>query len=228
MSQKIIDYTLNSLAPANPDGSSPATVTGCTVVVGPGATTLGTYPKALRFGAKGQLKAALPIANLNTKKFCVRLVFKVDKAVTARQMLTESNALPFRLYLIPGTGTSDFHLVSAVTTSAYGLGKASTEFFTDLHLGTWYAADLVYDTDTLAVFVNGIIYSVHAFPDGTVAPGTADQLFAGISSGGADSFKRLSPFRIIPLPKCRIIRHSLERVLAFLVYFHLLLLRCHI
>jgi hypothetical protein len=189
MSQKIIDYTLNSLAPANPDGSSPATVTGCTVVVGPGATTLGTYPKALRFGAKGQLRATLSIANLNTKKFCVRLVFKVDKAVTARQMLTESNALPFSLYLIPGTGTSDFHLVSAVTTSAYGLGKASTEFFTDLHLGTWYAADLVYDTDTLAVFVNGIIYSVHAFPDGTVAPGTADQLFAGISSGGADSFK---------------------------------------
>jgi hypothetical protein len=189
MSQKIIDYTLNKLAPANPDGSCQATVTGCTVVAGPGATTLGTYPKALRFRAKGQLKATLPIANLNTKKFCVRLVFKVDKAVTARQVLTESNALPFSLYLIPGTGTSDFHLVSAVTTSAYGLGKASTEFFIDLHLGTWYAADLVYDTDTLAVFVNNIIYSVHAFPDGTLASGTADQLFAGISSGGSDSFK---------------------------------------
>jgi hypothetical protein len=73
-------------------------------VVNPRATTLGTYPKALRFSAKGQLKATLPIANLNTKKFCVRLVFKVDKAVTARQVLTESNAVPFSLYLIPGTG----------------------------------------------------------------------------------------------------------------------------
>jgi hypothetical protein len=189
MSQKIIDYTLNSLTPTNPDGSSPATVTGCSVVSGPGATTLGTYPQALHFKAKGQLKATLPVANLNTKKFCVRLVFKVDKAVTARQILAESNALPFSLYLIPGTGTSDFHLISAVTTSAYGIGKASTEFFIDLHLGTWYAADLVYDTDTLAVFVNSVIYSVHAFPDGTVASGTADQLFAGISSGGSESFK---------------------------------------
>jgi hypothetical protein len=168
-------------------------VTGCTVAVGPGATTLGTYPKALRFSAKGQLKATLPIANLNTKKFCVRLVFKVDKAVTARQVLTESNAVPFSLYLITGTGTSDFHLVSAVTTSAYGLGKASTEFFTDLHLGTWYAADLVYDTDTLAVFVDGIIYSVHAFPDGTVAPGTKEILASlGKVPTAVDSFPPIS------------------------------------
>jgi LGFP repeat/Concanavalin A-like lectin/glucanases superfamily len=191
MSQKIIDYTLDSLTPANPDASCPATVTGCTVGAGPGATTLGTYPKALHFKANGKLKATLPLANLNTKKFCVRLVFRVDKAVTARQTLTESNALPFSFYLMPGTGTSDFHLVSAVTTSAYGVGKASTEFFIDLHLGMWYAADLVYDTDTLAVFVNGIIYSVHAFPDGTIAAGTADQLFAGRSGNGADPFKGL-------------------------------------
>jgi hypothetical protein len=143
MSQKIIDYTLDSLTPANPDASCPATVTGCTVVAGPGATTLGTYPQALDFSASGQLKATLPLANLNAKKFCVRLVFKVDNAVTARQTLTESNALPFSFYVVPGTGTSDFHLVSAVTTKAYGSGKASTEFFVDLHLGTWYAADLV-------------------------------------------------------------------------------------
>src|SRR6266542_1408348 len=189
MSQKIIDYTLNSLTPSNPDSSCPATVTGCTVVAGPGATTLGTYPQALDFSANGQLKATLPLANLNAKKFCVRLVFKVDNAVTARQTLTESNALPFSFYLVPGTGTSDFHLVSAVGTAAYGFGKASTEFFIDLHLGTWYTADLVYDTDTLAVFVNATIYSVHAFPDGTIPAGPADQLFAGTSSSGADPFK---------------------------------------
>jgi hypothetical protein len=188
MSQKIIDYTLDSLTPANPDASCPATVTGCTVVTGPGATALGAYPHALDFSAGGRLKAVLPLANLNVKKFCVRLVFQVANAVTARQTLTESNALPFSLYLMPGAGASNFFLVSAVTTGTYGTGKASTEFFVDLHLGTWYVADLVYDTDTLAVFVNGAIYSVHAFPDGTIAAGTADQLFAGTSSGGMDPF----------------------------------------
>lgn len=188
MSQKIIDYTLDSLTPANPDGSFPATVTGCTVVAGPGDTTLGAYPQALDFSAEGKLEATLPLASLDAKKFCVRLVFKVDNAVTARQALAESNALPFSFYLIPGTGTSDFHLVSSVTTAAYGPGRASTEYFVDLSLGTWYAADLVYDTDTLAVFVNGVIYSVHAFPDGTIA-GTEGKLFVGTSASGTDQFK---------------------------------------
>jgi len=32
----------------------------------------------------------------------------------------------------------------------------------------------VYDTDTLAVFVDGALYSVHAFPEGTIAAATAD------------------------------------------------------
>ena len=189
MSQKIIDYTLDTLTPANPDGSSPATVTGCTVVAGPGATTLGTYPQALDFSTAGELVAKLPVAKLNSKRFCVRLVFAVPNTVTARETLAEAHALPFGLYVVPGTGTSDFHLVATVTTAAYGTGQASTEFFVDLHLGTWYAADLVYDTDTLAVFVNGVIYSVHAFPDGALASGMDDRLFAGTSSSGADPFK---------------------------------------
>lgn len=53
MSQKIIDYTLDTVNPANPDGSCPATVAGCTVVAGPGNTTLGEYPQALDFSAGG-------------------------------------------------------------------------------------------------------------------------------------------------------------------------------
>jgi hypothetical protein len=57
MSQKIIHYTLDSVTPANPDGSCPATVTGCTVVAGPGGTTLGAYPQALDFSAGGELKS---------------------------------------------------------------------------------------------------------------------------------------------------------------------------
>ncbi len=186
MSQKIIDYTLNTLKPKNPDGSCPAKVAKCVLAAGPGLTALGTFPKALDFGGKGQLKAELPLASLNANKFCVRLVFKVDTPVTARQDLVESNALPFAFYLLPGSGSSDFHLVASVTTSAYGSGSASTEHFFDLHLAAWYTADLVYDTDTLAVFVNETIYSVHAFPDGTLANGTGAQLFAGMSANGTD------------------------------------------
>ena len=186
MSQKIIDYSLVTLKPKNPDGTCPAKVTKCVLVPGPGATALGNFIKALDFGGKGQLKAELPSASLNAKKFCVRLVFKVDTPVAARQNLVESDALPFSFYLVKGSGSSDFNLVASVATSAYGSGLTSTEHFFNLHLATWYVADLVYDTDTLAVFVNGTIYSVHAFPDGTLASGTGDQLYAGMDANGTD------------------------------------------
>jgi hypothetical protein len=68
MSKKIINYTLDSLTPANPDTSCPATVTGCTVVADPGATTLGTYPQALDFSTSGELKATLSLASHMTHR----------------------------------------------------------------------------------------------------------------------------------------------------------------
>jgi hypothetical protein len=187
MSQRIVDYTLDTITPANPDASLPATVSGCAVIAGPGATTLGNFPKALDFSANGKLSVALPLASLDKQKFCVRTVFKIDTAVVSRQTLVESNAIPFALYIAPGSGGSNFHLIAVVKTSAFGDGKASTEFFFDLHLASWYSADLVYDTDTLAVFVNGTIYSVHAFPNGTLFNSSGDQLFAGTSSDGASN-----------------------------------------
>ena len=134
MSQKILDYTLDSLTPANPDSSLPATVTGCTVVAGPGVTSLGTFPKALDFSANGQLHVGLPVASLNRVKFCIRTVFKIDAAVTARQNLVASTALPIAFYVVPGSGGSDFHLVASVTTTTHGSGRASTEF---LSTCTW-------------------------------------------------------------------------------------------
>jgi LGFP repeat/Concanavalin A-like lectin/glucanases superfamily len=188
MSTKVIDYTLDNLTPANPDASCPATVTGCVVVPGPGATTLGTYASALDLSGGGELVATLPVAQLDTRKFAVRLVFKIDTPVAVAQTLAASDAIPLELSLVPGSGTSDFHLVATVTTSSYGSGEATTRYLTDLHLGVWYTADLVYDTDTLAAFVDGTISSVHAFPDGTLSAGTGDTLFIGRSSGGTGQF----------------------------------------
>jgi hypothetical protein len=189
MSTKIIDYTFDSSSPANPDASCPSvTVGSCPVVAGPHVTTLGDFPKALNFAASGELVTALPVSALNRSKFAVRLVFKVDAAVTATQTLAESDALPFNLSLAPGSGSSDFFLVAGVTTSSFDTGHASTQFFLDLHLGTWYTADLVYDTDTLAVFVDGAIFSVHAFPEGTIAAATGDKLFIGRTGTNANQF----------------------------------------
>ncbi len=181
---RIIDYVLDSSAPANPDGTVPAVASGCSVATGPGLTTLGTFPKALDFAPAGSLKTALPLAKLNAAKFCVRVVFKVDQPVLARQVLVDSTALPASLSLLPGPGAT-FHLVASVATVAHGSGAASTEHLLTLNVSQWYAADLVYDTDTLAVFVNGVVYTVHAFPNGTLASGSGDTLLAGTAAGGA-------------------------------------------
>jgi len=184
MSQILIDYTLATLTPANPDSSYPATVAGCVVGAGPGATTAGTFPQALDFSGGGQLRVALPRDKWNDVKFVVRVVFQVPNAVTARQSLVASTALPLSLFVMPGSGSSAFHLVASVTTAATGTGSASTEHLLDLQLATWYTADLVYDTDTLALFVDGLVYSVHAFPNGAISAASGDQLIAGIASDG--------------------------------------------
>jgi hypothetical protein len=189
MSTRIVEYTLDSAVPANPDGSCPATVVGaCPVVAGPHVTILGDFPKAMNFGAGGELVTTLPVSQLNRTKFALRLVFKVDVAVSATQRLAESNALPIDFSIIPGSGSSDFFLNAGLTMGSFGIGSVSTRYLVDLHLGTWYTADLVYDTDTLALFVDGVIYSVHAFPDGTVAAATGDKLFIGRTAANTDQF----------------------------------------
>jgi hypothetical protein len=189
MSQMIIDYTLDSLTPANPDGSIPATVAGCTVVPGPGATTLGTYSNALQFGAGGSLSGQVPTDALDSVKFSVRLVFKVDVASPAPQTLIASTALPLRLMIEPGSDGSDFHLTAAVALAQPTASRASTRWLIAFRLGTWYAVDLVYDTDTLGLFVDDVIRSVHAYPAGTLAVGVGDTVHAGVSvDGTSDPF----------------------------------------
>ena len=186
MSEKIIDYTLDSTTPANPDASLPATVANCTVGTGPGTTVLGTYPKALDFNGGGTLEVALPAGKPGARKFCARIVFKPGGAIAARETLLAATAPPISLALEPGSGTSEYHLVARVTTQAYGTGSASTQYLADLKLADWHVADLVFDTDTIAVFVDGAIVSVHAFPDGALASSASGSLYAGTAINGTD------------------------------------------
>ncbi|MEO7457991.1 MAG: hypothetical protein ABIY52_17170 [Gemmatimonadaceae bacterium] len=190
MSNTVIDYTLDSLSPANADASYPATVTGCAVSAGPGAIPAGTFPQALDFSAGGELSVALPRAKWNDVRFAVRVVFQVPTAVTTRQALVASSALPISLVVVPGSNGSAFHLVASVATTATGAGVASTQYLLTLQLGTWYTADLVYDTDTLALFVDDVVYSVHAFPNGAVGAAPGTDLVAGVATDGtSDAFK---------------------------------------
>jgi hypothetical protein len=176
---KIIDYVLNGVSVSNPDGTMPATVTNCKVVDGPGTIFSGTFPNALDFGAKGKMEAILNPASIQTSRFCLRVVFKINSNVTSRQNLVESNCLPFSMFLDKTANVNNFKVVVSVSPKEHGWSGTSTEYFKELKTNIWYTADLMYDTDTLAVFIDGVIISVHAFPFGTILKSAGNQLFIG-------------------------------------------------
>jgi len=182
---KIIDYVLTGTSVSNPDGTMPATVTNCAVVSGPGAIISGTFPKSLDFGTKGKVHATLNPANIQAARFCLRVVFKIDSNVTTRQNLVESTCLPFSMFIDKAGNANNFKVVVSVSPKEHGWSGTNTEFFKELKTNNWYTADLMYDTDTLAVFIDGIIISVHAYPFGTILKSAGNQLFIGTWTDGA-------------------------------------------
>ena len=128
MSTLVVDYAFNGVTLANPDGTLSTTTTGCTAVAGPGATALGTYVNALSFGTAGKAQVSLPLAQLSSQKFCVRVVVKVDAQVTSRQDLVGSAAIPIAVYLDTIAGSDDFKAVVSVAPKSYGWSSATTTY----------------------------------------------------------------------------------------------------
>lgn len=182
---KMIDYVLGNATVANPDGSMPATIINCTPTSGPGNLPAGNFPNAIDLGIDGHLQVSLNAAQITSARFCISIIFKVDNPVTARQNLIESTCLPFSMFIDKVGGSNDFKVCASVAPKNYGWSGTTTEFFKDLKLGTWYKADLVYDTDTVAVFIDEKIVSVHAFPIGLIEKSNGNQLFIGTWVDGA-------------------------------------------
>ena len=192
MGDMLLDYLLTKAAVTNADGSYPINFTGCTVVPGPGAIPSGQFDNALDFGAAGKGSTVLTNLKVNPKRFAIRVVFQAKGAVTARQNLVESNLLPFSINLVPGAKSGEITLCTTVFPKAHGWSGATTQFSAALKPGVWYTADLVYDNDTVGVFVDGEIVSVHAFPQGNIDLLPGNQLFIGTWVDGArDHFNGL-------------------------------------
>jgi len=189
MADRLIHYAFKKLSVANAGGSLPITVQNATVVSGPGDTIDGKYPKAVDLGTAGAASVALGSLPIDLDRFAIRVVFSANGPVTKRQNLAESNLLPFSLFLQPRAGSGDFDLVASVAPKAHGWRAATTRFATGLKPNTWYVADLVYDVDTLAVFVDGTIVSVHAFPQGEIKKLAGGSLYIGTwVDGSRDHF----------------------------------------
>ena len=109
----------------------------------------------------------------------MRIVFQANSPVSGRQNLVESNLLPFALFLTERERLTDFDIVASVAPKAHGWRTANTRFAKGLKVNIWYTADLVYDVDTVGLFINGQIVSVHAFPQGTIEKFSGSSLFVG-------------------------------------------------
>jgi hypothetical protein len=184
MPDALIEYTFDAESVSNPDGSFPITFKDAAVVPGPGAIAGGNFPNAVDLGATGRGAVAVDRLKVDLNQFSIRVIFQANGPVTARQNLVESDLLPFALFLSPRSAT-EFDLVASVAPRAHGWRSATTRFAAGLKPGTWYVADLVYDVDTLGVFVDGQIVSVHAFSAGTVVKFTGHELFVGTWVDGA-------------------------------------------
>lgn len=185
MSTKLIDYTFAGPHVANPDGSFAATVENVTVTSGPGETPAGNYPNAIDLGTSGRASVDVTGLAVDFQRFTIRVVFQASGLVSGRQNLAESNLLPFSMFLTGRDGSSEFDLVASIAPKAHGWRAASTQFAAGLQANTWYTADLVYDIDTLGLFIDGRIVAVHAFPHGKIETFTETGLFIGTWVDGA-------------------------------------------
>ncbi|MBL9127452.1 MAG: hypothetical protein JNL97_07395 [Verrucomicrobiales bacterium] len=179
MATKLIDYILASPNVANPDGTRPVAFQGATVVPGPGATVLGDLPNALNLAGTGRASVSVAGLAVNARRFTIRLVFQANAASPDRQNLVESNLLPFAIYLVPGAAAGTLDLVARLAPKAHGWSGPSTQFLESIRPGVWYTLDFAYDADTAALFLDGELIAVHAFPRGFVELFPGNQLYFG-------------------------------------------------
>lgn len=189
MTRQILNYTFSSTTVSCPEGDRPVTFAGATVCEGPGRTTGGDFPLALDLGATGKSSVSLAGLQPNTEQFCIRMVFAARGPVSQRQNLVESDFLPFSLFLDQGANQNEFVLQTSAVIKGHGRNGPSTRFIEPLRPGVWYVADFVYDIDTAALFIDGDLVSIHAFPPGKVNLLQGDRLFVGTwIDGNRDHF----------------------------------------
>ena len=185
----LIDYKLDHGSVHNPDGSRAVTLTGVKVVAGPGHTVLGNLPKALDLRTAGKGRVDLAGLAPDAARFTVQVALRIDALPASAQTVLASTLLPFSLTVERSVGTpAGVAVVGHVTPAAGAKHGASTTYATAISPGSWHVVALVYDTDTIGVFVDGALQAVHAFPRGAVTVASSGALFLGTDAHGGSHF----------------------------------------
>jgi hypothetical protein len=163
MSRVVLDYSFAQKHVTNPDGSIPTDIpSDASIVDGPGSFQGQTYPKAVQVGFTGPIQSdisSVPISNILS--FHVRVVFSPSGGFGAPQTLVNCSKLPFSLYISNEAGS--VKLATSINSQAVGLRGTETFGAPTLVPGSWYTADVVYDVDTLVLFLDGTAIACHGF-----------------------------------------------------------------
>ena len=179
MANLLINYCMNSSTVANPDGTFSTSFTGTTIVPGPGNTVFGNYSNALALGNAGKAACDISTLKTNLKQFCINVIFNATDTVSVRQNIVESDFFPVSIWLSKGSSANTFNLITGIKPKNHDWGGPDTLFKQELSLNKWYALSLVYDYDTLALFLDHKVIAVHAFPDGLAEKLSGKRLFFG-------------------------------------------------
>jgi len=179
METLLVDYKFDDLRVKSLTGGFELAFKNSTIVSGPGNTSIGKYAKAVDLGTSGKANVNLTGLRPNSKQFCLQVVFKVNGPVRGRRNIVESNYLPFALFADKGKNANSFTLTSSVKLQHHGWSAANTEFKKTLKTNKWLTVSLVYDLDTLGLFIDSEIVSIHGFPKGAIKTNTTKELYFG-------------------------------------------------
>ena len=180
----LLNYRFDNPIVANPDRQFPVQLIGGTVVQTTIDSELGKLHGATDLGNSGRGVVNIQTLPLDFAQFCIRIVIQASGPVMGRQNLVESSRLPFALFLDRSERAGEFVAVASVRPSAHGWHSTTTQFHHRLTPNTWYTIDLVYDVDTLAIFVDGVIAAVQSFPHGRITQLSGQDLFIGTAIDG--------------------------------------------
>jgi hypothetical protein len=184
----LLDYALTKASTTSAGGSHAAAFTGVTPITGPGTTAIGSYPKAIELSATAQAVVDLTGLSPDRSRFTIDVTLRVDAVPAGRQVILDCAELPFTVAVAPGTAAGTFAVEATVGIAAGAKTGVSTAFAASLQPGAWYTATVAYDVDTLAIFVDNVISSVHGYPQGAITAAGAQSLTIGSAADGSAHF----------------------------------------
>jgi hypothetical protein len=193
MTTPIINYTLDTSQPSNPDGSLPFDLGPATIAsFGTGfVVNRVTYYGAIDTSADSQgfSEDLSSVSTIDPLRFHAQAVFSFSVQTDGIQNIIQSDRIPFAVSLFGADGETTV----TVSVKSRTVGWRSTETYPSPAVTPfdWHYIDLVYDVDTLAVFLDGSFVSLHGFgpqntidllPPGafTIAGGTGTKAFNGL------------------------------------------------